>query len=86
MQTTPTEPTQAFGKYGQVDNYIGGKFVKGSQGLGIRVKSPLDGSSLAGISYASKADLDLAVFAAQKAFPGWSRTPIKERVQVFFRY
>jgi malonate-semialdehyde dehydrogenase (acetylating)/methylmalonate-semialdehyde dehydrogenase len=32
------------------------------------------------------ADLDAAVAAAQHAFPGWSRTPVKERVQVFFRY
>jgi malonate-semialdehyde dehydrogenase (acetylating)/methylmalonate-semialdehyde dehydrogenase len=34
----------------------------------------------------SRTDLDAAVTAAQRAFPGWSRTPIKERVQVFFRY
>ncbi len=31
-------------------------------------------------------DLDDAVKAAQSAFPAWSKTPIKERVQVFFRY
>jgi malonate-semialdehyde dehydrogenase (acetylating)/methylmalonate-semialdehyde dehydrogenase len=86
MQTTPTEPTKVFGKYGQVGNYIGGEFVQGTFGLGIRVKSPLDGALLAGISCASKADLDAAVVAARRAFPGWSRTPIKERVQVFFRY
>jgi malonate-semialdehyde dehydrogenase (acetylating)/methylmalonate-semialdehyde dehydrogenase len=34
----------------------------------------------------SAADLDKAVKAAQAAFPTWSRTPIKERVQVLFRY
>jgi malonate-semialdehyde dehydrogenase (acetylating)/methylmalonate-semialdehyde dehydrogenase len=31
-------------------------------------------------------DLDNAVKAAQAAYPVWSRLPIKERVQVFFRY
>jgi malonate-semialdehyde dehydrogenase (acetylating)/methylmalonate-semialdehyde dehydrogenase len=31
-------------------------------------------------------DLDSAVKAAKAAFPAWSKTPIKERVQVFFRY
>lgn len=31
-------------------------------------------------------DLDDAVKAAKEAFPKWSKTPIKERVQVFFRY
>ena len=30
--------------------------------------------------------LDSAVKAAKAAFPAWSKTPIKERVQVFFRY
>ena len=31
-------------------------------------------------------EVDLAVQAARRAFPGWSGTPIKERVQVFYRY
>jgi malonate-semialdehyde dehydrogenase (acetylating)/methylmalonate-semialdehyde dehydrogenase len=35
---------------------------------------------------AGAAELDAAVTAARNAFPRWSRTPIKERVQVFFRY
>ena len=32
------------------------------------------------------AGLDTAVQAAKAAFPAWSATPIKERVQIFFRY
>jgi malonate-semialdehyde dehydrogenase (acetylating)/methylmalonate-semialdehyde dehydrogenase len=35
---------------------------------------------------ATAAELDAAVAAAKAAFPRWSRTPIKERVQIFFRY
>jgi malonate-semialdehyde dehydrogenase (acetylating)/methylmalonate-semialdehyde dehydrogenase len=35
---------------------------------------------------AGAAELDAAVTAARNAFPRWSRMPIKERVQVFFRY
>jgi malonate-semialdehyde dehydrogenase (acetylating)/methylmalonate-semialdehyde dehydrogenase len=31
-------------------------------------------------------DLDNAVKAAKAAFPKWSHTPIKERVQVFYKY
>ncbi len=31
-------------------------------------------------------DLNRAANAAKVAFPGWSKTPIKERVQIFFRY
>lgn len=48
--------------------------------------SPLDGVLLAEMPCSSPEDLDTAVAAARKAFTGWSRTPIKERVQVFFRY
>ena len=32
------------------------------------------------------ADLDAAVASARAAFPAWSRMPVKDRVQVFFRY
>src|SRR5437764_10911942 len=38
--------------------------------------APLSGAS----------EIDRAVEAAKEAFPGWSGIPIKERVQVFFRY
>ena len=34
----------------------------------------------------SGSDLDKAVQAAEAAYPSWSETPVKERVQVFFRY
>jgi len=50
------------------------------------VISPLDGTFLSTVPLSSSKDLDDAVRAAQAAFPAWSKTPIKERVQVFFRY
>ena len=34
----------------------------------------------------TREDVDAAVSSAERAFPGWSRTPIKERVQVFYKY
>jgi malonate-semialdehyde dehydrogenase (acetylating)/methylmalonate-semialdehyde dehydrogenase len=34
----------------------------------------------------SAIDIDIAVTAAQNAFQTWSKTPVKERVQVFYRY
>jgi malonate-semialdehyde dehydrogenase (acetylating) / methylmalonate-semialdehyde dehydrogenase len=74
------------GKYGSIDNYIGGKFVRADSERHLEVNSPLDGVLLGEMPCSSRADLDAAVAAAQRAFPGWSRTPIKERVQVFFRY
>ena len=73
-------------KYGQLKNYINGGFVASNSGRGLPVYSPLDGNLLAGMPCATAAELDAAVAAARSAFPRWSRTPIKERVQVFFRY
>jgi len=72
-------------KYGRLKNFVGGEFIEVA-GRSIPIVSPLDGALLADMPCSSSADLDKAVKAAQQAFRTWSRTPIKERVQVFFRY
>src|SRR6185295_4876120 len=72
-------------KYGRLKNFVGGVFID-VPGRSMSVISPLDGSYLAEMPCSSAADLDKAVLAAKAAFPAWSRTPIKERVQVLFRY
>jgi malonate-semialdehyde dehydrogenase (acetylating) / methylmalonate-semialdehyde dehydrogenase len=73
-------------KYGRLKNYINGGFTDSSSGRSLSVFSPLDGSLLAELPCSDQTDLDAAVTAAHTAFPHWSRTPIKERVQIFFRY
>jgi malonate-semialdehyde dehydrogenase (acetylating)/methylmalonate-semialdehyde dehydrogenase len=73
-------------KYSAIQNYIGGKFVDASTLKTMDVISPLDGTYLSTVPMSSSKDLDDAVKAAAAAFPAWSKTPIKERVQVFFRY
>jgi malonate-semialdehyde dehydrogenase (acetylating) / methylmalonate-semialdehyde dehydrogenase len=73
-------------KYPEVKNYIGGKFIPNSTGKFLDVLSPIDGSVLSKVPLSSKEDLNEAVITAKKAFETWSKTPIKERVQVFFRY
>src|SRR5882757_8520153 len=73
-------------KYGRLKNYINGGFVTSTAGRSLLVASPLDGSPLAEMPCATTAELDAAVTAAKNAFPRWSKTPVKERVQVFFRY
>jgi malonate-semialdehyde dehydrogenase (acetylating)/methylmalonate-semialdehyde dehydrogenase len=72
-------------KYGRLKNFVGGEFMP-VDGRSMPVISPLDGTLLADMPCSSAAGLDKAVKAAQQAFPTWSRTPIKERVQVLFRY
>ena len=73
-------------KYSPVQNYINGKFVDATSARTLDVISPLDGNLLSKVPMSTAKDLDNAVKAAKVAFPKWSHTPIKERVQVFFKY
>ena len=72
-------------KYPEIRNYVGGGFVN-SGDVYLDVHNPSDGSIISRVPMSSRGDLDAAVSIAQKAFPGWSALPIKERVQVFYRY
>ncbi len=73
-------------KYAPVQNYINGQFTPCSSSKTLDVISPVDGTHLSTVPLSAASDLDQAVKAAKAAFPAWSKTPIKERVQVFFRY
>lgn len=73
-------------KYVPIQNFINGSFVNASTTKTLDVISPIDGNHLSTVPMSSSKDLDDAVKAAKTAFPSWSKTPIKERVQVFFRY
>lgn len=73
-------------KYPAIQNYINGQFVAPSSARTLPVISPVDGNPLSTVPMSTGKDLDDAVKAAKAAFQSWSRTPIKERVQVFFRY
>src|SRR5689334_11281872 len=73
-------------KYERVRNFINGHFKEVSSPRTLPVISPSDGSVLAEMPCSTAADVAEAVQAAKAAFPKWSKTPIKERVQVFFRY
>ncbi|HEX8359852.1 MAG TPA: aldehyde dehydrogenase family protein, partial [Longimicrobium sp.] len=76
---------QATLSYPAVRNYIGGEFVEG-EGPMLDVFNPGDGSVISRVPMSGGAAVDEAVRAARAAFPGWAATPLKERVQVFFRY
>src|SRR5688500_5484512 len=72
-------------KYPETKNFIAGKFVTQSSRT-LDVITPLSGEVLSKVSLSDAEELDRAVIAAKEAFPSWSSTPIKERVQVFYRY
>ena len=79
-------------KYPEVKNYVAGKFLPNSVKIGTAGKksmdviSPLTGKAISTVTLSSAEDLDQAVKAAQTAFPLWSAMPVKERVQIFYRY
>jgi malonate-semialdehyde dehydrogenase (acetylating)/methylmalonate-semialdehyde dehydrogenase len=83
--TLASAPAGKAAKYPPVRNFVGGRFVDG-RGRLLEVVNPSDGTLLSHVPLSSGAELDLAVRAASSAFPAWAATPIKERVQVFFRY
>jgi malonate-semialdehyde dehydrogenase (acetylating) / methylmalonate-semialdehyde dehydrogenase len=78
-QSTPT-------RHPDVRNYVNGAFVDAPGREYLDVTNPADGSVISRVPLSSAGDVDRAVDAARAAFPGWSAIPIKERVQVFYRY
>jgi malonate-semialdehyde dehydrogenase (acetylating) / methylmalonate-semialdehyde dehydrogenase len=79
-------PATLTNRYPDVRNYIGGEFVDASDRQFVDVTNPADGSIISRVPMCGAREVDAAVDAARKAFPGWSATPIKERAQVFYRY
>ena len=83
--TSTAAPRLKSPRYPSVGNFIGGRFTAGGA-QSLDVLNPSDGSLLSRVPLSSAGEIDAAVRAASAAFPAWSATPIKERVQVFFRY
>ncbi len=73
-------------KYDRIKNFINGEFTTITSERILTITSPGDGAFLTELPCSTNSDLEEAVKAAKTAFPLWSKTPIKERVQVFFRY
>jgi len=73
-------------KYPAIRNYVAGQPIDTPAAALLDVFSPLSGAVISAMPLSSAADLDAAVQAAKAAFPAWSATPIKERVQIFYRY
>jgi malonate-semialdehyde dehydrogenase (acetylating)/methylmalonate-semialdehyde dehydrogenase len=85
MTSTLGAPAQRSQKYPPLSNWVAGKPAPSSGHL-FDVLNPSDGTLLSQVPLSGAAELDAAVAAAAAALQGWSNTPIKERVQVFYRY
>jgi malonate-semialdehyde dehydrogenase (acetylating)/methylmalonate-semialdehyde dehydrogenase len=84
MQTTTLEKPASTARI--LSNVIGGKQIKAQTSESLSVSNPATGEEIARVPLSTSVDVDAAVRAAKTALPSWSAAPIKERVQVFFRY
>lgn len=66
-------------EYGSKGLYIGGQWTDAADGKRFASINPSTGEHLAEVPAAGTRDVDRAVEAAKKAFPEWSRVPLKER-------
>lgn len=67
-------------------NFIGGKWVPPKAGKRFPNRNPADQEDVIGEFPASDAsDVEAAVAAAKKAFPGWRRTPAPRRGELIFK-
>ena len=80
----PTARSQSL-KYADVRNYVGGVFVKPDVEM-LDVFDPSTGQVISRVPLSTPREVDEAVRVAREALPKWSGMPIKERVQVFYRY
>ena len=74
-----------------IDQKLTGHFIGGEEYApiaeeAIDVFSSIDGSSIGAVPSASPETVNRAVSIAAEAFKSWSTTPVKERVQVLFRF
>jgi malonate-semialdehyde dehydrogenase (acetylating)/methylmalonate-semialdehyde dehydrogenase len=72
-------------KYAEVQNCIGGAFVS-PDAPWLDVYDPSSGKVISRVPLSSAREVNAAVAAARDVFPRWSGMPIKERVQVLYRY
>jgi len=69
----------------QIKNFIDGQFVGPTGGKYLDNIEPATGKPYSQVADSGKEDVDLAVAAAEKAFPDWSKKPAAERSQILLR-
>jgi len=67
-------------------NFIGGRWVASRAAESLDVHNPATGEVIAKTPLSTGEDLDAAVKAAKKAFPGWRDTPVVVRARAMFRF
>jgi aminomuconate-semialdehyde/2-hydroxymuconate-6-semialdehyde dehydrogenase len=69
----------------RIDNYVDGRLVEPAGGAYLDKIAPATGAVIAKVPDSDERDVRSAVAAAERAFPGWSRTPAAERSRILLR-
>ena len=70
----------------RIEHFIDGKIAKGTSNKTSKVFNPATGEQTAEVNLASKADVDLAVEKAKKAFIDWAKKPPAQRAKILFKF
>ncbi|PIW26745.1 MAG: aldehyde dehydrogenase [Rhodospirillales bacterium CG15_BIG_FIL_POST_REV_8_21_14_020_66_15] len=85
MTTAALEKPAPAGHYEPKGMLIDGAWVDGASGERIAVENPANRRTITEVPRGDAADVDAAVAAAAKAFPGWARTAPRERGRALLR-
>jgi betaine-aldehyde dehydrogenase len=69
----------------KLQNFIDGEFVDAADGKTEEVTNPANGEAIAEMPLSSGEDVNRAVAAAKRAFPGWAATPPGERAAALIK-
>ncbi|MBC7536366.1 MAG: aldehyde dehydrogenase [Ferruginibacter sp.] len=69
----------------QLQNYIGGRFTGPMDGKYLNNINPATGEISGQIPASNENDIEVAVSAAEKAFPAWSAMPVEKRFKILNR-
>src|SRR5690349_25148911 len=72
-------------KLEHIENFIDGQFVEPVGGKYLDNIEPATGKPYSQVADSDARDVELAVAAADKAFPEWSRRPAAERSKILLR-
>jgi malonate-semialdehyde dehydrogenase (acetylating)/methylmalonate-semialdehyde dehydrogenase len=69
-----------------VQNFVGGRWLTSQAADFVNVHNPAKGEVIARTPLSTRNELDAAVQAAVKAFPGWRDTPVVQRARAMLRF
>jgi len=81
-----SETVHSISQISQISHWINGKAATGASGRSSQVFNPATGMVQAVVPLANRTELNLAVAAAEAAFPEWAAQPPLRRARVLFRF